>query len=251
MKFFIALLVSSLFLLVGIFHVQNWDFTKLKIGPHTKTNWSFTPDPELPNVLILGDSISIGYTLEVRKSLEGKANVYRPTTAQDNKPQNCGGTINGVKNIDQWLGNTKWAIIHFNWGLHDLKHVKKPGTNIHSNNPKDPTQTTVEAYTQNLEIITKKLKATGAQLIFATTTPVAPKTKNPLRKPEYPPRYNAAAVAIMNSHGIRINDLHSYCMPNLKKWQQHRDVHFKHTGSKALADQISKVILDELETQSK
>ena len=43
-----------------------------------KLHWSFTPDPALPNVLILGDSISIGYTLQVRKLLEGKANVFRP-----------------------------------------------------------------------------------------------------------------------------------------------------------------------------
>ena len=34
-------------------------------------------DPGLPSVLIYGDSISMGYTQEVRKRLEGKANVYR------------------------------------------------------------------------------------------------------------------------------------------------------------------------------
>ena len=34
-------------------------------------------DPTLPRVLIIGDSISIGYTPRVRRLLEGKANVHR------------------------------------------------------------------------------------------------------------------------------------------------------------------------------
>ena len=61
-----------------------------------KLNWSFSPDPALPNVLILGDSISIGYTLQVRKLLEGKANVFRPLNARGDAAQNCSGTTYGV-----------------------------------------------------------------------------------------------------------------------------------------------------------
>ncbi|WPJ96422.1 hypothetical protein SH580_01735 [Coraliomargarita algicola] len=49
-----------------------------------KADWSFTPDPELPNVLILGDSISIGYNLQLRHLLKRKANVYRPMSANGN-----------------------------------------------------------------------------------------------------------------------------------------------------------------------
>ncbi len=33
--------------------------------------------PGLPRVLLIGDSISIGYTLQVRELLKGKANVHR------------------------------------------------------------------------------------------------------------------------------------------------------------------------------
>ena len=51
----------------------------------------------LPRVLLIGDSISIGYTLPVRELLKGKANVHRPST-------NCGPTSRGVSGIDQWLG---------------------------------------------------------------------------------------------------------------------------------------------------
>ena len=74
-----------------------------------------TDDPKLPRVLLVGDSISIGYTLPVRKLLEGKANVHRI-------PENGGPTSNGTAKIDKWIEG-KWDVIHFNWGLHDLKLV--------------------------------------------------------------------------------------------------------------------------------
>ena len=48
-----------------------------------------TDNPKLPRVLLIGDSISIGYTISVRKLLADKANVHRP-------PTNCGPTIGGI-----------------------------------------------------------------------------------------------------------------------------------------------------------
>jgi hypothetical protein len=40
-------------------------------------------NPTLPNVLIIGDSISISYILPVRQRLEGIANVIRPVANCD------------------------------------------------------------------------------------------------------------------------------------------------------------------------
>jgi hypothetical protein len=51
---------------------------------------------ELPNVLILGDSISIGYTPFVQEYLKGRANVFRPML-ENGKPENCAGTTKGVE----------------------------------------------------------------------------------------------------------------------------------------------------------
>ena len=77
----------------------------------------------LPRILLIGDSISIGYTVPVRNKLKGKANVHRPRT-------NCGPTTKGVAEIDAWLGDGKWDVIHFNWGLHDLKYMGPKGQNL-------------------------------------------------------------------------------------------------------------------------
>lgn len=212
--------------------------------------WNFIPDPALPNVLILGDSISIGYTLQVRELLKGKANVFRPMSGNPrlNGKQvlNCNGTIVGVAQLDEWLADNKWSVIHFNWGLHDLKHVKTPGSNDKSNDPKDPTQATLEEYTTNMKVIVGKLKATGARLIFATTTPVVSGTLDPLREPEAPVRYNTAALEIMRANQIRVNDLYAFALPNLAEWQLPLNVHFKPNGSEALAKQVATVITEEL-----
>jgi len=58
-------------------------------------------DPKLPRVLLIGDSISIGYTRDVQQNLKGKANVHRI-------PTNGGPTTRGRANIEKWLGN-----VHF------------------------------------------------------------------------------------------------------------------------------------------
>ena len=216
-----------------------------------KLSWTFTPDPALPNVLILGDSISIGYTLQVRALLKGKANVFRAMTPDGRRQMNCSGTTTGVQKIDTWLDGHKWAVIHFNWGLHDLKHVKVAGTAQNSNNPNDPLQATVEQYTKNMDMIVGKLKATGARLIFATTTPVAPGTINPLRETDAPQRYNAAALKIIKANGIRVNDLFAFCDPHLAEWQLPHNVHFKPEGSAALAKKVAAVIAEELATAGK
>jgi acyl-CoA thioesterase-1 len=163
-----------------------------------------------------------------------------------NQPANCSGTTSGVTQIDQWLGNRKWDVIHFNWGLHDLKHVESPGSSNASDNPANPPQATVEVYAKNLAQIVTRLKATGARLVFATTTPVAPGTSKPAREPEAPPKYNAAALALMKEHGIRINDLFGFCNPQLEKLQIPKNVHFTQAGSEALAGEVARVLLEEL-----
>src|SRR5688572_8105941 len=88
-------------------------------------NPAFAPvqdDPALPRVLLIGDSISIGYTVPTRERLAGKANVHRPGV-------NCGPTTRGVENLDKWLGDKKWDVIHFNFGLHDLRYIDDAGKN--------------------------------------------------------------------------------------------------------------------------
>ena len=214
-----------------------------------KAQWSFEADPELPNVLILGDSISIGYTLIVREQLKGKANVYRPLAKDEKRPQNCGGTIKGLGGIDRWLTMAdKWDVIHFNWGLHDLKHVL-PKSGGNSNSYDDPRQSEPEAYQANLETIVEKLKATGAKLIFATTTPY-PEGCEPARLAADADRYNEIATKIMKANDIPINDLNALVKDDLGRLQLKVNVHFNKAGNKVLSEQVASVIESALEDDS-
>jgi len=205
------------------------------------------PDPALPNVLLLGDSISIGYTLPVRARLKGSANVFRPVNA-DGSAENCADTGKGLAALDRWLALApKWDVIHFNWGLHDLKHVK-PGTPgpATSSDPNDPPLRSLEEYRANLEKIVVRLQQTGARLVFATTTPVPEGVGNPYRNPADPARYNAAAKEVMQQRGVRVNDLYASIAPRLAEFQLPRNVHFNAKGSDALAGDVAKAIAAEL-----
>ncbi len=178
-------------------------------------------DLDLPRVLLIGDSISMGYTLPARKLLEKKANVHRV-------PENGGPTINGLQKIDKWLGDGKWDVIHFNWGLHDLK-LDEQGKQ----------QVPLDQYEKNLRELVKKLKATKAKLIWASTTLVPEGKLSPPRKNSDVEAYNALAKKIMEENGVAINDLYAFALPKLDKLQRPVNVHFTTEGSQALAEQVA------------
>ncbi len=200
----------------------------------------FAQRKDLPNVLILGDSISIGYTETVQSILEGKANVFRPMK-EDGKPWNCQGTTYGIKHIDAWLSVSEWDVIHFNFGLHDLKHID-PETGRNSTNPDHPQQAGLKEYKKNLEEIVEKLKATNAKLIFGTTTPFPDKPEGPLRRSDQAEKYNKVALKIMKKNDILINDLYGYVLPRMEALQRPNNVHFTRQGSEHLAEKVANEI---------
>ena len=174
----------------------------------------------LPRVLLIGDSISIGYTQPVRELLKGKANVHRI-------PTNGGPTKNGAANIEKWLGTGKWDVIHFNWGIHDLKFM-----------PDGKRQVEPEDYEKNLRTLVARMKTTGAKLIWATTTPIPDGELNPSRKFGKVAEYNAIAEKVMKENGVATDDLNGAITPRITELQNPKDVHFKAEGSVFLAKQV-------------
>jgi len=207
--------------------------------------WSFSKPDKLRNVLILGDSISIGYTPFVKEMMQNLAIVQRPML-ENGQPENCEGTTKGVKNIERWIGDTNWDVIHFNFGLHDLKHVD-PQTGANSRNPEDPLQADLKQYKKNLKKIVGVLLNTGADLIFATTTPYPEKLEGPLRDPGMVEKYNRIAVKLMNRNNIMINDLYTFAQPRLNEIQLPNNVHFTDLGYRQLAEKVIDRITEMLE----
>jgi len=196
---------------------------------------------ELPKVLIIGDSIAGGYFPFVQEMLEGKAMITLPRNEQG-ETVSCEGTTKGVRDIEKWIGDTDWDVIHFNFGLHDIKHID-PETGKNSKNLSHPQQANPEQYQINLIAIVEKLKTTGAKLIFATTTPYPDKLGNQMRSPGMPAVYNKVALKIMREHGIEVNDLYSFMLPGMGELQRPNNVHFNDAGSKALAGQVADAIV--------
>jgi lysophospholipase L1-like esterase len=130
--------------------------------------------------------------------------------------------------LPQWLGRGKWDVIHFNWGLHDLKIMAD-----------DQRQVPPEAYEKNLRELVLQLKATGANLIWASTTPVPTGKLNPSRNAADVLVYNAIAQKIMDENQVVIDDLYSFALPQLSKIQRPVNVHFTPEGSAALARRVA------------
>ena len=158
--------------------------------------WQFTPDPRLPNVLLIGDSISIGYTRDVRRLLSKQANIFRPMTTDGSKPDNCGDTRYGLEHIDRWLGEETWSIIHFNWGLHDLCY-RNPQSKLYGHRDKVHGVLSVPLpdYRSNLIKLVQIIKKTNAKPIWATTTVIPPNEAGRFMGDEV--KYNRAAAEIL------------------------------------------------------
>lgn len=199
-----------------------------------KDDSPFSPikdDPALPRVLLIGDSISIGYTLPTRAILTGKTNVHRPAT-------NCGNTTRCLRYIDEWLGDGHWDVIHFNFGIHDIKCPKRDGVN----------ETHVDQYRKNLQEVVARLKKTGATLIWCSTTQ-SPEAVCGAPAEDFV-TYNAAAKKIMEENGIQINDLYAFSLPRLKEIQIPVNSHFHAKGSKLLAGQVAAAIQKALDRRA-
>jgi hypothetical protein len=193
---------------------------------------------DLPKVLIMGDSISMGYTSHVIENLKGVAEVKR-------HKGNAGPTIRGVAKIEEWLGDGKWDLIHFNWGLWDMY-----GWEYHKDD-RSP-----EVYGKRLESLVGRLKKTRAKLIWATTTPACPgkevtmerRFKQDIRiSPALERKYLEAALGVMKKNGVQVNDLHAFMKPQWAKYAiADNNVHFKPEGKKALGKKVSDCIINAL-----
>jgi lysophospholipase L1-like esterase len=201
-------------------------------------------DPNLPRVLIIGDSISIGYTDPVRKRLDGKANVFRI-------PANGSHTGTGLEKLGEWLGKEKWDVIHFNWGLHDIVRWKTDdkGTKVRDK-AAGTLAITPEDYGKNLTELVKRMKATGARLIWASTTPVPDGESGRVRGDEV--KYNAIAEKIMKEQGVAVDDLYTAILPHVQEMAAGAgNVHFNAKGYDFLADRVAESILAALKAPAK
>jgi lysophospholipase L1-like esterase len=173
----------------------------------TRPVWSDDPprasDPaRLPKVVLIGDSIRLGYAPVVIRELEGRAVVVHSKA-------NGGDSANVLKHLQEWAIAEQPDVVHFNCGIHDIKRIKETGA----------FQISPEQYAANLRQIVEKLRReTKAQVIFATTTPIIDERAEILRtKANYQlldassVEYNRIAVELMRELEVPVDDLRAAC----------------------------------------
>lgn len=130
-----------------------------------------------------------------------------------------------------WLGDGKWDLIHFNFGIHDRA-------------------TPLTDYENRLEKIVARLEQTGAKLVWASTTPI-PKDEATKQTPESIIERNAVAARVMERHGIAVDDLFAFITPHLATAQNPNDVHFNAMGYQLLGEQVAKSVRANLTTSQR
>ena len=219
----LVLVISSL-LLDGPALVCAQD--QISIPEEIEWTWEVRPqgaDPKLPNVLLLGDSITRNYFPQVAKDLGGIANVYLLASSTSV------GDARLPRQIAEFaaLQSVTFAAVHFNNGLHGWGYTEAQ-------------------FKSGFPIFLQAIRALPGhgKLIWATITPVKPEASNGASNPCIDAR-NAIAREFIETGGIPIDDQHALMT-------QHDDLfedafHFNKVGSAMMGVQTAAIIRRALE----
>ncbi len=152
---------------------------------------------EKPQILLIGDSIRMGYCEFVKEELGDFADVRYPA-------ENCRNTQHVLISLGAWAklcSPEETAAVQFNCGHWDVAHWDNEAYPL----------TSPDEYERNTERIITRLRGyfPKAVLIAATTTPMnpagaacpCPRTNDEIRQ------YNDALTAAAKKHGVCVNDL--------------------------------------------
>ena len=191
----------------------------------------------MKTVILLGDSIRLGYQETVRQELDCLAEVWAPE-------ENGQHSVHELLNFWQWVADRQPDVLHLNAGLWDCRGLL----------PGDFTDRCVplEHYRANVrKWLELSQRHTRAKIIWATSTPIhedrhhttQDASGRPARRIADVELYNAAASEEANALGIEINDLFNFVIANDKDTMLNEDgVHYTPDGCALLGRQVAGVI---------
>ena len=188
----------------------------------------------LPLVVLIGDSIRMGYQDHVASQLVGRAEVWAPEP-------NGGDSRNVLVHLDQWALSRQPNIVHVNCGLHDLKRAFGAESEV-----------SLAEYERNVRQILQRLqRELNGAVVWATTTPVDEtwhhQNKGFDRLETDVEAYNAAARVVAEDLGVPIDDLFAVVQREGKARLLTQDgVHFTTEGSQLLGRAVAECIWEHL-----
>lgn len=183
----------------------------------------------MKNILLLGDSIRIGYDKSVKETLEGYANVYFPA-------ENCRFAAYVLRTVIDWitqcgLKGEEYDVVHWNAGLWDS--LRLFGEDV---------QTPIDIYAYYIDRVCIRLKKLfpNAKLIFATSTSVQEeKMHNDFKRYNKDiEEYNRVAVEIAKKHGCEIDDLHAVSVRLPEEAHSDTVHYYTPIGTEAFTNQV-------------
>ena len=177
------------------------------------------PDPKLPNVLLLGDSLARNYFPQVTKNLAGVANVYLMASSTSVGDPRLPREVREFSAME----HVPFRVVHFNNGMHGWGYTEPQYK---------------AAFPEFLRTVHSLVARNGA-LIWATTTPVKPQAFNGATNDRVDAR-NAIARIFIDAAHIPVDDQHALMMQHQDMYQD--TVHFNTAGSNLMGDQAAAMI---------
>ncbi len=183
------------------------------------------------SVILIGDSIRMGYEPLVREALAGGTQVRGPS-------ENGGTSTNVLAHLDEWAVSRGADVVHVNCGLHDIKRERGAAG----------LATPLEEYRANVEtILGRLLDASGARVVWATTTPVIEERHNAVkdfdRLSADVAAYNRAGLDVARALGVEVNDLFDVVTRGGPAGLLTDDgVHFTRAGYRLLGKAVAEVV---------
>lgn len=191
-------------------------------------------------VLLMGDSIRMGYQPYVKRILEstGRFNVFGVDS-------NCEHSTNVLKIAHYWFyRQPKPDIIHLNCGLHDIKTISYNDTEL---------LVPLPFYRRNLECVADLAgRLRKSRLILATTTPINERKANKAHREWMDFRrfesnveaYNQVVRRTAKDRRLTLDDLHKAATTlGIDGMLSDDGVHFTRRGYKALGRLVADCII--------
>ena len=195
-----------------------------------KIEWTWevrplNPDRQLPNVLLLGDSITRNYFPQVTRDLAGVANVYLMASSVSIGDPRLPHQIAEFSAMEK----AQFRVIHFNNGMHGWGYGESEYKS---------------AFPQFLHAVQRLVGRKGA-LIWANTTPVRKDVLDGATNARVVER-NAIALPLVKRAAIPVDDQHALMAQHRDLYED--DVHFNPEGANIQGDQAASMIRAALRT---
>jgi lysophospholipase L1-like esterase len=182
-------------------------------------------------VVLIGDSIRMGYQSLVMEKCDA-ADVWGPA-------QNCRHSLWALDRFQEWVAEQEPDLVHVNFGIHDA-----------SIQPDGEHQILLPQYRLCLRRFIAKIRGLEKpKMIWATTTPLyasepdKPMAQWQVREEHEIDEYNAAALEIVKSEGLPVNDLHDVIVRNqFTKCLLEDGCHMTDFGNEVLSDAVVEAI---------